>query len=181
MAAWIRHCMRRLLASALILCVSAEPVLAASQPGSAIDPKLVRDATDLYAAAEWPKAIQMLSTALSTSTKRDKNWKDAQVLLLRCQVKSGDSGGARQTLEALVSQDKKWKPDPNALPADELASINQMLPEVQAELKPKSHWKWYAGGAAAVAAGVVVWCPWCPSHGQDKLPPPPPPPSGAGR
>jgi hypothetical protein len=166
-----------LIAATLVLCVSMGSVWAAPRPGATIDSKVVKDATDLYTAAQWSKAIELLSTALSAAKKQDMNWSNAQVLLLRCQIKSADAIGARQTLEKLVTHDRKWKPDASALPADEIASIEQMLPEV--EVRPPFPWWWYAAGAAA-AVGVVVWCPWCPDH-TDQLPAPPPPPSGAGR
>lgn len=90
-------------------------------------------ALTLYDQGNYEQAMQTVRDGLASGRITGGQVAAARELMARCQVKMGDSAGARRTFLLIMRSDPQYRPDPLRVPPDEMEVYNAARREFDAE------------------------------------------------
>jgi hypothetical protein len=123
--------MPRALAGACLVLLALTVTIAPRVAFAQASP--VETAQQQYDAGKFADAVTTLQGALSGGTVTGSDAVAARELLGRCQVKVGDTAGARKTFLQILRQDPQFRMDEIRTPPDEVAVFKAALATSEAE------------------------------------------------
>lgn len=146
---------RGLVRAAIVLFLALPGLATRAHAGPApVDTTLAR-ANEFYRSGDWPQARGLVSLLIDHHEVAGPALVDALALLARCDVQLKLDPEARATFGELLDEDPHWRPNPDIVRPEEIASFQQALSDHQ-KRSVAQELLWIVAAAAAMAALAVA-------------------------